>query len=81
MSVERRLFACKQVLLKRQTQKGFLHRIVTGVDSCQKWVHCNNPKLRRKSWGLPRSRAPMSTSRPNIHASSRHALRSVGGPA
>nr|CDS33127.2 gamma aminobutyric acid receptor subunit [Hymenolepis microstoma] len=33
--VERRLFACEQ-LVDRQTRKGFLHRIVTGDDSCQK---------------------------------------------
>ena len=44
--VERRLFACEQ-LLERQRRKGFLHRIVTGDE---KWVHY--PK-RRKSWGVP----------------------------
>ena len=46
--VERRLFACEQ-LLERQRRKGFLHRIVTGDE---KWVHYDNPK-RRKSWGVP----------------------------
>ena len=46
--VERRLFACEQ-LLGRQRQKGFLHRIVT---EDEKWVHYDNPK-RRKSWGVP----------------------------
>nr|CDS30546.1 Mariner Mos1 transposase [Hymenolepis microstoma] len=40
--VERRLFACEQ-LVEMQTRKVFLHRIVTGVDSCQEWVHYNNP--------------------------------------
>jgi len=34
-NVERRLFACEQ-LLERQRRKGFLHRIVTGNE---KWVH------------------------------------------
>ena len=38
--VERRLFACEQ-LLERQRRKGFLHRIVTGDE---KWVHYDNPK-------------------------------------
>ena len=47
-NVERRLFACEQ-LLERQRWKGFLHRIVTGDE---KWVHYDNPK-RRKSWGVP----------------------------
>ena len=42
--VERRLFACEQLLV-RQRRKGFLHRIVTGDE---KWVHYDNPK-RRKS--------------------------------
>ena len=46
--VERRLFACEQ-LLQRQKRKGFLHRIVT---SDEKWIHYSNPK-RNKSWGLP----------------------------
>jgi len=41
--VERRLFACEQ-LLEKQEQKGFLHRIVT---ENEKWVHYNNPKRRR----------------------------------
>ena len=45
--VERRLFACEQ-LLARQRRKGFLHPIVTGDE---KWVHYDNPK-RRKSWEL-----------------------------
>ena len=43
--VERRLFACEQ-LLERQRRKGFLHRIMT---EDEKWVHYDNPK-RRKSW-------------------------------
>ena len=42
--VERRFFACEQ-LLQRQKRKGFLHRIVT--DS-EKSIHYSNPK-RRKS--------------------------------
>ena len=61
--VERRLFACEQ-LLERQRRKGFLHRIVTGDE---KWVHYDNPK-RRKSWGVP-SHASTSTAKPNIHGS------------
>ncbi|MDK1801103.1 hypothetical protein LRR74_28435 [Klebsiella pneumoniae] len=61
--VERRLFACEQ-LLARQRRKGFLHRIVTGDE---KWVHCDNPK-RRKSWGYP-GHASTSTAKPNIHGS------------
>ena len=61
-NVERRLFACEQ-LLERQRQKGFLHRIVTGNE---KWVHCD-PK-RRKSWGIP-GHASTSTAKPNIHGS------------
>ncbi|GFY06696.1 mariner Mos1 transposase [Trichonephila clavipes] len=46
--VERRLFACEQ-LLSRQKRKGFLYRIVTGDE---KWVRYDNPN-RRKSWGYP----------------------------
>ncbi|GFT45893.1 mariner Mos1 transposase [Trichonephila clavipes] len=61
--VERRLFACEQ-LLARQRRKGFLHRIVTGGE---KWVRCDNPK-RRKSWGCP-GHASTSTAKPNIHGS------------
>ena len=61
--VERRLFACEQ-LLERQRRKGFLHRIVTGDE---KWVHYDNPK-RRKSWGVP-GHASTSTAKPNIHGS------------
>ena len=61
--VERRLFACEQ-LLERQRRKGFLHRIVTGDE---KWVHYDNPK-RRKSWGVP-GHASSSTAKPNIHGS------------
>lgn len=61
--VERRLFACEQ-LLERQRRKGFLHRIVTGDE---KWVHYDNPK-RRKSWGYP-GHASTSTAKPNIHGS------------
>ena len=38
--VERRLFACEQ-LLERQRRKEFLHRIVTGDE---KWIHYDNPK-------------------------------------
>ena len=47
--VERRLFACEQLLERQKRRKGFLHRIVTGDE---KWVHYDNPK-RRKSWGVP----------------------------
>ena len=59
--VERRFFACEQ-LLQRQNQKGFLHHIVTGDG---KWVHHNNPK-RRKSWEML-GHATTSTARPYIH--------------
>ncbi|GFV89533.1 mariner Mos1 transposase [Trichonephila clavipes] len=55
--VERRLFACEQ-LLARQIRKVFLHRIATGDE---KWVRYDNPKL-RKSWGYP---GHASTSTPN----------------
>ena len=48
LDVERRFFACEQ-LLQRQKRKGFFHRIVTGDE---KWIHYSNPK-RRKSWELP----------------------------
>jgi len=61
--VERRLFACEQ-LLGRQRRKGFLHRIVAGDE---KWVHYDNPK-RKKSWRVP-SHASTSTAKPNIHGS------------
>ena len=61
--VERRLFACEQ-LLERQRRKGFLHHIVTGDE---KWVHYDNPK-RRKSWGVP-GHASTSTAKLNIHGS------------
>jgi len=61
--VERRLFACEQ-LLERQRQKGFLHRIVT---EDEKWVHYDNPK-RRKSGRLP-GYASTSMVKPNIHNS------------
>ncbi|GFV62774.1 mariner Mos1 transposase [Trichonephila clavipes] len=61
--VERRLFACEQ-LLARQRRKGFLQRIVTGDE---KWVCYDNPK-RRKSWGNP-GHASTSTAKPNIHGS------------
>ncbi|GFV76785.1 mariner Mos1 transposase [Trichonephila clavipes] len=61
--VERRLFACEQ-LLARQRRKGFLHRIVTGDE---KWVIYDNPK-RRKSWGYP-VHASTSKAEPNIHGS------------
>jgi len=61
--VERRLFACEQ-LLENQRRKGFLHRIVIGNE---KWVHYDNPK-RRKSWGVP-GHASASTIKPNIHGS------------
>ena len=60
--VERRFFACEQ-LLQWQKRKNFLHRIVTGDE---KWIHYSNPK-RRKSWGLP-GHACTSSPRPNIHA-------------
>ncbi|GFW05754.1 mariner Mos1 transposase [Trichonephila clavipes] len=61
--VERRLFACEQ-LLARQRRKGFLHRIVTRD---AKWVRYDNSK-RRKSWGYP-GHASTSTAKPNIHGS------------
>ncbi|KAG6446900.1 hypothetical protein O3G_MSEX004677 [Manduca sexta] len=61
--VERRLFACEQ-LLERQKRKGFLHRIGTGDE---KWVHYDNPK-RLTSWGLP-GHTPTATPRQNIHGS------------
>nr|CDS35058.1 Mariner Mos1 transposase [Hymenolepis microstoma] len=39
---------------ERQTRKRFLHRIVTGDDSCQKWAHYNNsnpnPRIARWSY-------------------------------
>nr|CDS25366.1 Mariner Mos1 transposase [Hymenolepis microstoma] len=38
-------FACEQ-LVERQTRKGFLHRIVTGVE---KWVHYNSPNPNRSA--------------------------------
>ena len=59
--VERRFFACGQ-LLQRQNRKRFLYRIVTADE---KWVHYDNPK-RRKSWGMP-GHASTLTARPNIH--------------
>ncbi|EGI61179.1 Mariner Mos1 transposase, partial [Acromyrmex echinatior] len=67
--VERRLFACEQ-LLERQRRKGFLHRIVTGDE---KWVHYDNPK-RRKSWEIP----CFHVDKPNIHSSKVFALYLVG---
>ena len=60
--VERRFFACEQ-LLQQQKRKGFLHHIVTGD---VKWIHYSIPK-RRKSWGLL-GHACTSLARPNIHA-------------
>ncbi|GFT51400.1 mariner Mos1 transposase [Trichonephila clavipes] len=68
--VERRLFACEQ-LLARQRRKGSLHPIVTGDE---KWVRYDNPK-RRKSWGYP-GYASTSTAKPNIHGSK--VLLSIG---
>ncbi|GFT11691.1 mariner Mos1 transposase [Trichonephila clavipes] len=62
-NVERRLFACEQ-LLARQRRKGFLHHIVTGDE---KWVRYDNPNC-RKSWGYP-GHASTSTAKPNIHGS------------
>ncbi|CAK9812396.1 Mariner Mos1 transposase [Anthophora quadrimaculata] len=61
--VERRLFACEQ-LLQRQKRKGFLHRIVTGDE---KWIYYDNPK-RKKSWVKP-GQAVASTPKRNIHGS------------
>nr|CUU98995.1 hypothetical transcript [Hymenolepis microstoma]CUU98996.1 hypothetical transcript [Hymenolepis microstoma] len=62
-NVELRLFDCEE-LLKSQTRKAFLHRIVTGDE---KWVHYNNPNPNpraKKSWGLPggHTEAPVNTS-------------------
>ena len=59
--VERRFFACEQ-LLQKENRKGFLHRIVTGDE---KWVDYNNSK-RRKSWRMP-GHASTPSARPNIH--------------
>ena len=59
--VERRFFACDQ-LLQKLNRKGFLHRIVSGD---KKWIHYDNSK-RRRSWGMP-GHAFTSTARPNIH--------------
>ena len=61
--VERRLFACEQ-LLQRQKRKGFLHRVVTGDE---KWIYYDNPK-RKKSWVKP-GQAVASTPKRNIHGS------------
>jgi len=61
--VERRLFACEQ-LLERQRRKGFLHHIITEDEN---WVHYDKPKL-RKSWGLS-GHAATSTAKPNIYSS------------
>jgi predicted transcriptional regulator len=61
--VEIRFSMCEQ-LLQRQNRKGFLHRIVTGVE---KWIRHDNPK-RKKSWvrpGTPSTPIP----KPNIHGS------------
>ena len=60
--VERRLFACEQ-LLERQRRKGFLYRIATGDE---KWVHYDNPK--RRKWGVS-GHASTSTAKPNIYGS------------
>nr|CUU98540.1 hypothetical transcript [Hymenolepis microstoma] len=77
--VGRCLFACEQLRLKRQTRKGFLHRIVTGDDSGQKWVRYNNPKRRRKSRGLLGGHTATSTPRLNEYPWLKsHALRLVG---
>nr|CDS30438.1 transposase [Hymenolepis microstoma] len=63
--VERHLFAC-EVLLKRQTRNGFLHRI---VNEDEKWVHFNNLKRSRKSWGLPGGHTATSIPWPNTYSS------------
>ncbi|UYV75798.1 hypothetical protein LAZ67_13001387 [Cordylochernes scorpioides] len=60
-NIERHICTC-ELLLKRQNQKGFLLRIVTGDE---KWIHYDNPK-RRKSW-VKRGHASTSTAKPNIH--------------
>ena len=59
--VERRFFACEQ-LLQRQNRKGFSHCIVTGN---KRGTHNHNPK-RRKLWEIP-VHASTLTARPNIH--------------
>ena len=69
--VERRLFACEQ-LLEKQRRKGFLHRIVTGDE---KWVHYDNSK-RRKSWEFP---AMLPRRRPNRKFTAPRSCSAFGG--
>ncbi|GBO09233.1 Mariner Mos1 transposase [Araneus ventricosus] len=73
--VERRLFACEQ-LLHRQKRKGYLPRIVTGDE---KWIHYDNPK-RRESWGLvqPRINIVGKAKCPWFQASVQHLVGSAG---
>jgi len=70
--VERRLFACEQ-LLERQRRK----ISATHCDWGRKMVHYDNPKC-RKSWGVP-GHASTSTAKSNIHGSK--ALTYLMGPA
>nr|CUU97578.1 hypothetical transcript [Hymenolepis microstoma] len=77
--VKRSLFVFEQLLLKRQTRKGFLHRIVTGHE---KWVHYNNPKGAQTIMGIARwSYCYVNTSADEYPWLKSHALRLVGGPA
>jgi len=65
--VERRFFTCEQ-LLQRHKRKGFLHRIVTGDE---KWIHYDNPKLKkyRAKRGESVPSTSKSTSKRDIHGS------------
>jgi len=59
--IERRKTIC-EMLLERQTRKGFLHRIITGDE---KWISYDNRK-RKAGWVKPGELVP-STPKPNIH--------------
>lgn len=52
-----------EMLLQRQSRKGFLHRIVTGDE---KWIHYDNPK-RKKAWVKPGEPGPSQPKR-DIHS-------------
>lgn len=58
---ENRRTTC-ELLLQRQNNKSFMHRIITGDE---KWIYFDNPK-RKRSWTDP-GKAPKSTPKPNIH--------------
>lgn len=51
-----------ELLLQRQQNKSFLHRIITGDE---KWIYFDNPK-RKRSWTDP-GKAPKLVPKPNIH--------------